>query len=141
MYPPFNSGDRQALARDRWPILVSLLGRLVRTSHSQPYMTLNRFNPLLAGNSSSLLATSGMSSGAVVLTGGQYGFVTSGTFVGLPAFHEPRADLLGQIYSIARLATLASVTMDLIMNNTNLTDCQVCLLSTSLHPRPYPLHP
>lgn len=36
-----------------------------------------------------------MSSGGVVLTGGQYGFVTSGTSVGLPAFHEPRADLLG----------------------------------------------
>ena len=51
--------------------------------------------PSSDGNTLLLLATSGMSSGGVVLTGGQYGFATSGTSVGLPAFHEPRADLLG----------------------------------------------
>ena len=84
MHAPVDSGDRQALARNRWPILVSLLGRSVQTSQhldrASPHTNDNRGNPLPAGNSSPLLTLNGISFGVVAPTSGRYGSVIAGCF-------------------------------------------------------------
>src|SRR5579863_4254853 len=84
MHAPFDSGDRQALARNRWPILVSLFGWPVQTSQrlnwASPHTNDNRGNPLPAGNSSPLLALNWMSFGVVAPTSGRYGSVMTCCF-------------------------------------------------------------